>query len=385
MASPSKVIWPTHQAYNDGWQIICNEGGSRSGKSYSTIQILVSIATTQANKRISVVSHSLPHIKRGAFRDLQQVLKETGNWYEDWMRWTDFVYSFPNGSYIELFGLEDEGKARGPGRDILFINEANLISKLLFDQLAMRTTGTIFMDWNPAEFNSWVYDIADNPKNKKIHSTYKDNIHNLSQQQIDYIESYKDLPDDFMWKVYGLGQRGASKELIYTNWKVVSELPGKGQVFYGLDFGYTVPTALVKIEHYEGANYIQEMLYEPKLTISDLVIKLKSLNLTRSDEIFCDAAEPKTIEELSRNGFNCKKADKDVWAGIMKVKSHPLHIVHNSNNLKAELQSYKWKTDKDGNIASDESPVKEHDHLLDAMRYAIFTKLTTKSPSWVAF
>jgi len=333
MAVPSKVIWPTHQAYKDGAQIICNEGGSRSGKSYSTIQILVSIATTQNNKRISIVSHSLPHIKRGAFRDLQQVLRDTGNWYEEWMRWTDFVYSFPNGSYIELFGLEDEGKARGPGRDILFINEANLISKLLFDQLAMRTTGTIFMDWNPAEFRSWVYDIADNPKNIKIHSTYVDNIHNLSQQQIDYIESYKDLPDDFMWKVYGLGERGAAKELIYTNWKIVSELPGKGTVFYGLDFGYTVPTALVKIEHYEGANYVEEMLYLPKLTISDLINKLKGLNLTRSDEIFCDAAEPKTIEELSRNNFNCKPADKDVWAGIMKVKSHPLHIVHNSNNL----------------------------------------------------
>jgi len=249
----------------------------------------------------------------------------------------------------------------------------------------MRTTGTIFMDWNPAEFRSWVYDIADNTKNKKIHSTYLDNIFNLSQQQIDYIESYKDLPDDFMWKVYGLGQRGASKELIYTAWKMADEFPNKGQTFYGLDFGYTVPTALVKVEHYESANYVKELLYSPKLTISDIISKLKELNLSRSDEIFCDAAEPKTIEELTRAGFNCKPANKDVWAGIMKVKSYPLHIVQNSNNLKSELQSYKWKTDKNGEIAADESPVKENDHLLDAMRYAIFTKLTTKSPSWVAF
>lgn len=385
MAKPSDVIFKTYKAYEQDYQIICNEGGSRSGKSYSIIQILVSIATNNPNKRISIVSHSLPHIKRGAFRDLQHILKDTGNWYEQWMRWTDYVYTFSNGSYIELFGLEDEGKARGPGRDILFINEANLISKLLFDQLAMRTTGTIFMDWNPAEFRSWVYDIADDPKNKKIHSTYLDNVYNLSKQQVEYIESYKDLPDDFMWKVYGLGQRGASKELIYTSWKVINELPNKGQVFYGLDFGYTVPTALVKVEHYEGANYAQELLYQSKLTISDLITKLNELNLSRSDEIFCDAAEPKTIEELNRAGFNCKPADKDVWGGIMKVKSHPLHIVHNSNNLKAELQSYKWKTDKSGEIAADEAPVKENDHILDAMRYAIFTKLTTKSPSWVAF
>jgi phage terminase large subunit len=384
MGKPSEVIWQTFDAYNDKWPIICNEGGSRSGKSYSTIQILVSLASTTNNLRISIVSHSLPHIKRGAFRDLKTILEETGNWYEDWMRWTDYVYHFPNGSYIELFGLEDEGKARGPSRDILFVNEANLISKVLFDQLAMRTTGTIFMDWNPAEFNSWVYDIADNPKNKKIHSTYLDNIHNLSPVQVEYIESYKDLPDDFMWSVYGLGKRGASKELIYTAWKIVKELPNKGQVFYGLDFGYTAPTALVKVEYYEGAIYVEELLYQSKLTVSDLVNKLKVLNLLRSDELFCDSAEPKTIEELTRCGFNAKPSEKDVWGGIMKLKSYPLFVTHNSENIKRELQSYKWKTDKDGNIAADEAPVKENDHSLDALRYAVFTKLTTKSPTWVA-
>jgi phage terminase large subunit len=385
MAKPSEVIWRTHDAYLEGWPIICNEGGSRSGKSYSTIQILVSLATNTDNLRISIVSHSLPHIKRGAFRDLKQILEDTGNWYEDWMKWTDFVYTFPNGSYIELFGLEDEGKARGPGRDILFVNEANLISKVLFDQLAMRTTGKIFMDWNPAEFNSWVYDVADNPKNKKIHSTYLDNIHNLSRQQIEYIESYKDLPDTFMWDVYGLGKRGASKELIYTAWKICSELPGKGQVFYGLDFGYTAPTAMVKVEYYEGALYVEQMIYQTKLTINDLSDRLKSLNLQRSDEIFCDSAEPKSIEELKRAGFNAKPAEKDVWGGIMKVKSYPLFITDNSKDLKAELQSYKWKTDRDGNIASDEAPVKENDHLLDSLRYSVFTKLTKKSPTWTAF
>jgi len=137
---------------------------------------------------------------------------------------TNFIYTFRNGSYIELFGLEDESKARGPGRDILFVNEANLINKTLFDQLAMRTTGKIFADWNPADFNSWVYDLADGEGVIKIHSTYLDNIHNLSELQIKYIESYKNLPDDFMWKVYGLGLRGAAKELIYTNWKMVDKV-----------------------------------------------------------------------------------------------------------------------------------------------------------------
>ena len=188
-----------------------------------------------------------------------------------------------------------------------------------------------------------------------------------------------------MWKVYGLGQRGASKELIYTSWKIVKELPNKGQIFYGLDFGYTAPTALVKVEFHEGSLYVEEMIYQSKLTANDLVNRLKELNLSRSDELFCDSAEPKTIEELVRAGFNAKPSEKDVWGGIMKVKSYPLHITHNSENMKRELQSYKWKTDKDGNIAADEAPVKENDHSLDALRYAVFTKLTTKQPTWVAF
>lgn len=381
----TNVFIKNKNAVAEGWPIICNEGGSRSSKSYSIIQLLVSIANNNPKTRISIVSHSLPHIKRGAFRDVKQILEDWGRWFEDWMKWTDFVYTFPNGSYIELFGLEDEGKARGPARDILFINEANLISKVLFDQLAMRTTGTIFLDWNPADFNSWVYDVADNTKNKKIHSTYLDNIHNLSKQQIEYIESYKNLPDDFMWKVYGLGERGASKELIYTAWKICDKLPNKGMVFYGQDFGYSVPSALVKVEVYEGAIYAQEIIYESKLTTSDLISRYKELNLSRSDEVFCDAAEPKTIEELFRNGFNAKPAEKDVWAGIQKVKSMPLYITADSKNLKAELQSYKWKTDKDGNIAADEAPVKENDHILDALRYAVFTKLSRKQPTWTAF
>ncbi len=149
------------------------------------IQLLIGIADDEPNKRITIVSHSLPHIKRGVMRDFKIIMQEFEWWNEDGWRATDFVFTFYNGSYIELFGLEDEGKARGPGRDILFVNEANLISKTLFDQLAMRTTGKIFLDWNPADFNSWVYELADDEKNKKIHSTYKDNIHNLSQSQIE--------------------------------------------------------------------------------------------------------------------------------------------------------------------------------------------------------
>jgi phage terminase large subunit len=379
IVNTTPVFQKNLSAYEKGFPVICNEGGSRSSKSYSIIQLLCGIAKREPNKRISIVSHSLPHIKRGAFRDFKLIMQEIGWWNEEQWRATDFVFTFANGSYIELFGLEDEGKARGPGRDIMFINEANLISKSLYDQLAMRTTGQIFLDWNPADFNSWVYQLADKPENKRIHSTYKDNIHNLTRSQIETIEGYRSLPDDFMWKVYGLGERGAAKELIYTSWKYYSEDPQGGDVFYGLDFGYTNPAAMVKITHYEGANYVEEVLYQSNLTNPDLISRIKQAT-AKNATIYADCAEPKTIEEIYKAGLNIKPSDKDVWAGIVGVKSFPLFIKQGSENLIREMQGYKWKKDKNDLIL--EEPVKSEDHLCDAMRYGIFTHLTVPEPAF---
>ena len=366
------VFYANKKAYEDGFPVICNEGGSRSSKSYSVVQLLIHIAISNPNTRISMVSHSLPHIKRGVYRDFKNILEQWNIWDEKEFRYTDFIYTFKNGSYIELFGLEDPDKAKGPARDILFVNEANLISKALFDQLLIRTTGQVFLDWNPADFISWVYEVADNPKNKRIHSTYLNNISNLSDSQIRNIEQYKDLPDDFMWKVYGLGERGSAKEIIYTQWKQYDEAPD-GDVFYGLDFGYVHPAALIKVTHHEGQNYFEEIVYQSGLTLSDLSRLIKE-KLPERATIYADAAEPKSIEELYRQGFNIKPAQKDVWAGIVKMKSYPINLHYNSKNLRREFMSYKWKKDKNDNVI--EEPVKANDDLMDACRYAVFTHLT---------
>jgi phage terminase large subunit len=377
------------KAIQDGYPVIIEEGGSSSGKTYGTVFVLILLAHDRnyrrqilgknwpslADKplRISIVSDSLPHIKKGALRDFKANMNEMALWdINNWSA-TDFIYTFQDGSYIELFGLEDEGKAKGPRRDILYMNEANNNSLFVYNQLAMRTTGPAILDLNPSEFNCWVYDLADNPKNKRLHSTYLDNLENLSPAQIAFIESYKELPDDFLWKVYGLGQRGASKELIYTGWKLCSELPGKGDVFFGLDFGYTVATALVKVEHYEGSNYVQESIYLSGITTPELIQRMKEAGVT-SELIYCDAAEPDRIDELIKAGFNAKKAVKDVVAGIVKVKSYPLYIAQSSKHLIEEMNGYKWATDNNGEVLADK-PVKANDHAADAMRYAIMTHL----------
>ena len=366
------VFYANKKAYEEGYPIICNEGGSRSSKSYSVVQLLIHIAISNPNTRISMVSHSLPHIKRGVYRDFKGIMEQWNIWDEKDFRYTDFIYTFKNGSYIELFGLEDPDKAKGPARGILFVNEANHISKALFDQLLIRTTGQVFLDWNPADFISWVYEVADNPKNKRIHSTYLNNISNLSDSQIRNIEQYKDLPDDFMGEVDGLGERGSAKEIIYTQWKQYDEAPD-GDVFYGLDFSYVHPAALVKVTHHEGQNYFEEIVYQSGLTLSDLSRLIRE-KLPERATIYADAAEPKSIEELYRQGFNIKPAQKDVWAGIVKMKSYPINLHYNSKNLRREFMSYKWKKDKNDNVI--EEPVKANDDLMDACRYAVFTHLT---------
>lgn len=377
----------TIEAIESGYPIIVNEGGARSGKSYGTIQCLIYIANNTPNTRISIVSHSLPHIKRGAYRDFKTIMQDWELWDENNFSFTEFVYTFKNGSYIELFGLEDEGKARGPGRDILFINEANLVKKSVYEQLAIRTTGQIILDLNPADLECWCYQLADHPGNCKIHSTYLDNIENLTPAQIKRVEAYKDA-DPHMWEVYGLGLRGRATDIIYTHWKICDDLPMKGELFMGQDFGYNVPSALVLCELFEGSIYVKELLYETKLTTNDLISRYEQLGVSKTIEIFCDNAEPKTIEELQRSGYNAKAADKDVTEGIRKVKSMPLYICENSSNIVAEIKAYKWRTDANGKVVKDkdrDEPVKMNDHAMDAMRYAVFTKLSVPSYSWVAF
>jgi phage terminase large subunit len=356
---------------HSGKRYVVNEGGARSGKTYSILQLLIGIADNWKGLSITVCSHSLPHLKRGALRDFLEIMDKWGLYDESSHNHTDQVYQFPSGSYIEFVGLEDPGKARGPGRDILFINEANLVSKALFDQLDMRTRKKVLLDLNPADFDCWCYGVADGPDAVCIRSSYKDNPY-LPQSQIRVIEAYKDA-DPLMWKVFGLGERGTSAEQIYTHWKLCDKMPEGGERWYGMDFGYTVPTGMVKVVHYEGAIYAEEMIYQTHMATQDRIERLKSLAISEWDEIIADAAEPDSIAEMYNAGFNMYPAVKDVWAGIMKVKSMPLYVLKSSKNLIKELGSYKWKKDKNDKIL--EEPVKENDHLVDALRYAVFTKL----------
>lgn len=391
-ADTTPVYWANKRAYDKGiYRVIANQGSTRSSKTFSLSQLMIDIASGGVNqitgkpygkKEISVVSPSLPHLKKGARKDVLQNLEQQMLFNENDFNRTDQIYTFPStGSYIEFFGADDSQRVRGPGRDILYLNEANLLRKDTALQLFLRTREVIFMDFNPADEYSWVYDVADKAGNKLIISTYLNNLANLTKEQIAEIEGLKDA-DENLWKVFGLGLRGTSSETIYTHWKMCDELPMRGEIIYGQDFGYNVPSALLRIEFYEGAVYWDELIYEPKLTTNDLIERYRSVDMSKTGNIYCDAAEPKTIEELCRAGYNAISADKDVTEGIRKVKGTPLYITKRSTNLLKEIRSYKWKVDRDGKVLDE--PVKFNDHALDAGRYGTFTHTHTPQLSWVA-
>lgn len=386
------VYWANKAAYDSGkYRVIANQGSTRSSKTYSLSQLMVDIASGGRNEEtgliypkteISIVSPSLPHIKKGARKDVLKILEDQNIFNENDFNRTDQIYTFPTGSYIEFFGADDSKRVRGPGRKILYVNEANLLDRATYIQMALRTEETIFMDFNPADEENYVYEISDKPGNKLIISTYANNRANLSREQIEEIEGLREL-DENLWKVFGLGLRGTSSETIYTHWKVVDEMPNKGEKVYGQDFGYNVPSALLDIEFYEGGVYWDELLHETKLTTGDLIERYKSLNLSKTRVNYCDNAEPKTIEEINRAGYNAKPADKDVTEGIRKVKSLPLYITKRSINLIKEIKSYKWKTDKNGKVLDE--PVKFNDHAMDAGRYGTFTHLIKPQRKITAF
>lgn len=386
------VFWANKKAYDEGaYRVIANQGSTRSSKTFSLSQLMIDIASGGKNqitgkpygkKEISIVSPSLPHLKKGARKDVLTNLENQFLFNENDFNRTDQIYTFPTtNSYIEFFGAEDSLKVRGPGRDILYINEANLLSKDTALQLFLRTREVIFIDFNPADEYSWVYEVADKAGNKLIISTYQNNRANISKEQIAEIEALKDA-DENLWRVFGLGQRGTSSETIYTHWKLCDELPMRGEIIYGQDFGYNVASALLRIEFFDGALYWDELLYEQKLTTGDLIERYKSIGMSKTGNIYCDAAEPKTIEELCRAGYSAMPADKDVTEGIRKVKSMPLYITRRSANLLKEIKSYKWKIDRDGKVLDE--PVKFNDHALDAGRYGTFTHATAPQLSWVA-
>ncbi len=350
------------------------QGGMSSSKTFSIMILLIGYAESYPNSLITVAGMSYNHLATGSMRDFKKIMQGTNRWDDSCFNKSAKIYTFLNGSQIEFLSC-DNMTARGPRRDVLFVNEANGLTYETFDQLAGRTRDFVIIDYNPsAKF--WAHEeLVEKQKDRTsfITLTYLEN-EALSSQERENIESRKpkegEEPSNW-WVVYGLGQIGSLEGNVYSGWEKVGAIEGK-LVRYGLDFGFSNDeTAMVAIYELEdGRTGVEELLYKKGILGSEYAGILMSHNIDPNVLIVADSARPEIIAEIKRAGYRIIGADKNagsVKRGIDRVSQR--QIVYNGKNLEREYLSYQWRKKRTGEILDE--PQDGNDHALDACRYAI--------------
>ena len=357
-------------AFNAGSRYIVNQGGTSSSKTWSILQLLLLIAAKRDKLLISIVSESLPHLRRGAMRDFLNILSAQGynlDMVHNRSRNTIMIGT----SIIEFFGADTATKLRGARRDILYINECNNVTNSSFQELSVRTKLCTFLDYNPtSEF--WVNDFMRERTDGDvafIKSTYRDN-EQLDPLIVKEIESRRH--DEAWWRVYGLGEVGVHDGVIFPSFNIVDELPETPKRLLGLDFGFSNdPTSIVDVRYSDGAIWLDEIVYQTQMTNSDIARLIKSDSSINLLNVVADSAEPKSIKELQLAGIRVTGADKSgdsVRNGIDMMKQVQINVTKRSVNIIKELRNYRWKVDKSGK--SLQVPVDIWNHSIDAARYA---------------
>lgn len=370
-------------AFCQGQRRSLNEGGTYSSKTWSVLQALILIAAEAKTRLIiSVVSESLPHLKRGAIRDFFNILGESSDNNSRYNK-TEQTYSLGE-SIIEFFGADESDKVRGPRRDILFLNEANNIPWETARGLDIRTRLFTFADWNPvSEFWAHEYWLPDHAKseadreerlksNTYIHSTYLDAKKVLPREVVANIEAQRDK-DANWWNIYGLGLIGKIEGLVHPDFEQVDSLP-LGEYFYGLDYGFSAdPTVIVKNVVLGDKLYSQELLYDYSGLTNDQIARKFALLGVKNEPIYPDPDEPKSAEELRRLGLNVKDSVKgkgSVEFGIQMVNQHYQHWTKDSVNCIKDQRNYRFIRDKNTGEFTDKT-THNWSHGMDARRYPV--------------
>ena len=369
---------------NADTDIIINQGGTSSGKTYSILQNLFLHAIENDRAIITVAGQDIPNLKVGPIRDAHNIIEKTeglNNYILEYNK-SDRVFTFVNGSIIEFKSYDDAQDAKQGKRDYLFLNEANGVSKIIWDELYIRTKNKSYIDYNPNnEF--WVHtELIGKPNVTLIISDHRHNTF-LDQKIHDKIEA---IDDPELYKVYARGLTGKLEGVIFRDYNVVTGISTDAKLIgYGLDFGFSNdPTALVALYSQSGELIVDELIYERGLLnvrISDLMRELGV-----NGRIVADSAEPKSIAELGAYGWQiegAKKGPDSIRQSINTLKRYKLNVTQRSTNLKKELNGYKWKQNKDGKL--DNSPVDFLNHAIDALRYASLNILDNPTSGKYAF
>lgn len=371
----SPVYGKIDKYIKEGFTTVSAQGSSRSGKTYNILIWLINYCLNNPKTRLSIVRATLPALRGSVFVDFKDILMDMQIFEDKALNKTEMVYKFPNGSWVEFFSTDSEQKLRGRKRDILFINEANELSFIEFQQLQMRTERFTIIDYNPSfSDDHWICTLNEDPRTKHFITTYKENPF-LKQRIVDEIESLQ-WKNQTLWQVYGLGLRAIIEGLIFKNVTIVDYIPEHVRKRWrGIDFGYSNdPTAICEVGILDNDLYLNEICYRTEMLTSDIIKELN--NLEPKLKLISESADPRLVQEIYRAGINIhpvKKFKGSIDAGINKMLEFNIFVTKNSYNAIKELKNYTYQQDKEGKWLNE--PIDAYNHLIDSVRYVILEEV----------
>lgn len=352
-------------------RICVNQGSTGSSKTHSILQVIISICLYSTRAlRCSIVSETLPHLRKGAMYDFYNILILNGLYDPKKHNKSDLTYYFPNGSHVEFFSVDDQSKVHGLRRDILYMNECNNISFDVYMQLEPRTRWRVFLDYNPTR-TFWVHtDLIGNENVDYIHSTFRDNPYLSAGERQSILDKELRYPDWF--RVYGMGLTGELEGLIFKNWQQIEDKDyPDNRCTWGMDFGFVNdPTTLIRETMQDGEIFAREDLWLYGAKTSDIDYNLTALNLQHGESrIWGDRSEPRLMKELREKGWLIHGCDNiGINFSLNQLLDHRINIPKSSVNLIKEFRNYMFTKVKGENKYINE-PIDMFNHGIDALRY----------------
>jgi PBSX family phage terminase large subunit len=366
------------------------EGSSRSGKTYSSIDFLIWVASTHSNLTVNIIKETFNSFKTTLYRDFNKRLPQFGlsSPFSDRSNVSTFKLW---DNQINLLSADNESVYSGVGSDMFWINESLDVSQQVHDQSEQRCQRFWWHDYNPKVTEHWVYDrLANRSDILFLKSTFLDNpmISEMEKRKIlSYEPTHPDdrsLPpskrrahptnikegtaDDFMWNVYGLGLRSAPEGLVFQHVNFVEEMPAFENFYYGLDFGSVDPTVLVRGAKKDKDVYLEKVFYEPTDNPDRIIELLEANKITKSTTIWADSAAAGNISYMRRKGWRVMATSKpsgSVNFGIGLLKNFRINLV-DCTEWRKEQTGYKYRV---VNGIKLNEPLDMNNHLWDSARY----------------